>query len=47
MDLAIFKCLAQERMETIKNETYGKNSYKNEQMRKLKMNMTLLLHVCL
>lgn len=48
MDLAIFRCVTHDRMETIKNETYGNKCFnKMKQMRKMKMNLGLLLHVYL
>jgi len=46
MDIAIFKCISSERMEKIKDETYGKQSFnKVNRTMKLKMSLSMFLHV--
>ncbi len=38
MDIAIVKCITNERMEEIKKETYGKQTINNNQTNKRKSN---------
>ena len=44
MDIAIYKCIAHERMEKIKNETYGKQKRnKNNRTIDWKMSISMIL----
>jgi len=48
MDIAMYKCIVDERMEKIKNETYGKKSYsyyKNKQTMNWKRSMNMILKI--
>ena len=46
MDIAIFKCISSDRMEQIKNETYGKQTFnKVNRTVKLKMSLSMFLNV--
>jgi len=48
MDIAIYKCIVDERMEKIKNETYGKQSYyRNKQTMNWKKSMIIILNIFL
>lgn len=48
MDIAVYKCISHERLEKLKQETYG-NQLFNKKYRtvKWKMNVSMLLHVFL
>jgi len=48
MDIAIYKCIVDERMEKIKKETYGQKSYyRKKQTMNWKMSMNMILNVFL
>ncbi len=48
MDIAIYKCLADERIEKIKNETYRKKSYyRKKQTVNWKMSLHMILNAFL
>ena len=46
MDIAMYKCIVDERMEKLKNETYGKKSYeRKKQTMNWKKSMNMILKV--
>jgi len=46
MDIAIYKCIVDDRMERIKNETYGKKSYdRNKRTVNWKMSLNMILNI--
>lgn len=46
MDIAIYKCIVDDRIEKIKNETYGKKSYdQNKRTVNWKMSMNMILNI--
>lgn len=48
MDIAIYKCIVDDRIEKIKNETYGKKSYnRNKRLVNWKMSLNMILNVFL
>lgn len=48
MDIAIYKCIVNERLEKVKNETYGKKAYnRNERRMNWKLSLNMVLNVFL
>lgn len=42
-DIAVYKCLVDERLEKIKNETYGKRCYDDERVRNAPFKLRLMM----
>lgn len=46
MDIAVYKCIADDRIEKIKNETYGKRTYQNKyQSLEWKITVSMFLNI--